>query len=837
MIRNFVLFVLMATMCSFAEKYDFFFRMDPASEGLCVAMTAMNHNKLDAEGKKCNSLLKSDNVRIRVVDPVADKSFMSGITLNRPFFILDGIYLSTDGVRTLSELEDEANRLGIMDVLVELGYTPVLVQFAETVRKPLLTNALTFAKLLQFINSNKIIGFANKLDDGMVVLGISQGGILGRFGAYTYDVQREKGKDAPIRLYASLDSPHQGAVLPLSLYYTVDFWAGPGGSADAEAFKDLIDGPGASELLVYQRKNGCDEGAGCHEVNMSNQRFLYGLYRKAAEYKGFPSVLVAQGQLKGESPKHSDTYFTLNRWAKKWGTVMGRAESEMYSTENPQKKMVKNRVYEKFGDDSKTELNSEVKFDFVQGSTYPFAETMYMSLRSGFKEAIPDDMKVKVLGAHIPVSTGWDKDTLVQKSSTFIPTASAMDMKCGGALAMKGDCAFKQSSADFPFANPGSRSSADAVYAVDPTHPRYKEKISGRHIELPEKKGGNESNPVVKGFQVDMWRILCELANHDYDSKTHNFRNENLVGSFKPETNCMDQSQMPLIIKNSANLQKKTFAYGKYDYLDKKASRNKWNTFDVPAGWHKVAIFDNGEEIPENSSFEVDLKVDKAKGNWMKAELILHKSKNENGQIQLKEIDVPLNGDRFVARWPLPKNKDVLASYRWFRLVLNSDGATVSVKEPRLVHSVVEEEVPKESLSKDIYPNLDYKTYTWTANTVVSPYSDALGSGLKTSFKYTGHGFHFDFGGMKNLEKYSSLKVEYWPGTCQKTAIYFDSFRDSRYSLENGNASGNFESKDIPLSKILDVSLTPQNKLAASRLSLQSKSADETCIVKSITLH
>jgi hypothetical protein len=31
--------------------------------------------------------------------------------------------------------------------------------------------------------------------------------------------------------------------------------------------------------------------------------------------------------------------------------------------------------------------------------------------------------------------------------------------------------------------------------------------------------------------------------------------------------------------------------------------------------------------------------------------------------------------------------------------------------------------------------------------------------------------------------------------------------------------------------------LTPQNKLAASRLSLQSKSADETCIVKSITLH
>ena len=837
MIKKIILSVLAVVAYSFAAYQDYFFKHS-FMDGLCIARNPASKSPINADGKKCHFAGSKDVVRIRVFEPAEDASSSQEIALNRPFFILDGIYLSTEGARTLSGLENEANRLGIMDVLVELGYTPVLVQFSETVRRDLESNAEYFSLLLRFLNNNKSIGFMNKTEDGMVVMGISQGGILGRYGAYLYDTQRNKNTDAPIRLYASLDSPHQGAVLPLSLYYTIDFWSTAGGSSAAEAFKDLLNGPGASGLLLYE---GEKVGRMVYDiydykVNPSSDRFLFGRYRRAAEYKGFPSVLVAQGQLKGSIPSHSDTYFELNRSAKKAGVLLGRAVSEMRSNNGTIGNVAKNRVYET-GGENKREDRGDARYDFIQGSTYPFAETMYQSLKEGFEDAMPSNMSVGVLGASVSLSTAWEKDVLSQKNSTFIPTVSAMDMKCGGNLAIRENCAFRQNSQNFPFMNPGARSSANAVYAVDPSHPRYNESISGRHIELPESMDNHKDSVVVEGFRVDMWRILCELANVDYDSGKKEFRNENLASLFTPGTSCMDQSKMPFLLKNSGNLQKKYVAYAEYDYSKERALRRDWNTFDVPAGWRRIALYDNGGDVPENSVFEVDIKVNKAKGNWMKAELLLLKSKHNAGQVQLQEVDVPLDGGRFTARWKLPGGKDALRSYRWFRLVLNSDGASVSVKEPRLVRSIDDNSLPAEKVSKNIFPNADYKTNGWNSAATLTPYSDALGSGLEAVVAKSTSGFYFDLQGMKSMDGYSGLKVTYWPGTCQNTTLYFDSFQRQRYPLNGGTRSGNFVEVKVPLSKIVDVSLTPQNKFAAHRLNMQSLSADEKCIVKSISLY
>lgn len=838
MIKKICLSVLMAMVCSFAAYSDFYFQESLFNGGLCVARTPANKAPLNAQARACGFTSFRDAVRIRIFEPAEDLSSRFRIAVKRPFFILDGIYLSTEGVRTLSELEDEANRLGIIDVLVELGYTPVLVQFSETVRRPLEKNASYFYKLLQFINENKLIGFSNKIEDGMVVMGISQGGVLGRYGAYLYDTHRNKQTDAPIRLYASLDSPHQGAVLPLSLYYTIDFWSTAGGSSAAEAFKDLLNGSGASELLLYEGEKVGRAVYDIYEykVKATSDRFLFGAYRSAAEYKGFPSVLVAQGQLKGGAPKHFDTYFELNRSAKKAGILLGRAVSEMRSNNGTVEQIARNRVYEA-GGDNEMKNKGDSRYDFIQGSTYPFAETMYQSLKSGFEDAMPSGMKTHVLGASISLSTAWEKDVLLQKNSTFIPTASAMDMKCSGNLAIRGYCAFTQNSQNFPFTNPGARSSANAVYAVDPTHPRYSEPISGRHIELPESNDRHKDSVVINGFRVDMWRILCELANVDFDGEKREYRNENLASLFTPGTNCMDQSKMPFLLKNSGNLQRKNLAYASFDYSVTPALLSRWLNFDVPAGWQRVASFDNGGDIPENSTFEIDIKVNKAKGNWMKAELLLLKGKNGAGQVQLQEVDVPLDGNRFTARWKLPFSKEVLQSYRWFRLVLNSDGASVSVKEPRLVHAIDGNAMSGEKVSKNIFPNSNYKTYGWTEETSLSTYSDALGSGLESNFAKVASGFHFDFSGMKSMDGFSGLSVVYWPGTCQKTKVYFDSFKKGAVSLRGGAKSGNFMKVEIPLSKIVDVSMTPQNKFAAFRLTMQSDAASEKCIVKSVSLY
>jgi hypothetical protein len=203
----------------------------------------------------------------------------------------------------------------------------------------------------------------------------------------------------------------------------------------------------------------------------------------------------------------------------------------------------------------------------------------------------------------------------------------------------------------------------------------------------------------------------------------------------------------------------------------------------------------------------------------------------------LQEVDVPLDGNRFTARWKLPFSKEVLQSYRWFRLVLNSDGASVSVKEPRLVHAIDGNAMPGEKVSKNIFPNSNYKTYGWTEETSLSTYSDALGSGLESNFAKVASGFHFDFSGMKSMDGFSGLSVVYWPGTCQKTKVYFDSFKKGAVSLRGGAKSGNFMKVEIPLSKIVDVSMTPQNKFAAFRLTMQSDAASEKCIVKSVSLY
>ena len=822
-LNTLVLILLASTFCLAGNKSITF--ANSVWNGLC-ANWHKNSEYLDVNGDVCK-LVTAPTMRIRMYD-VKKGSGEKEYAFEKPFLILDGIYLSSDGLRTLDELEREVNQVGLIRILSELGYTPILVQFAETVNAPLDYNATEFSKLLKFLNRNSLFDFVNR-QDGFVVMGISQGGILGRYGAYLYDKSRLK-TDAPIRMYASLDSPHQGAVLPLSLYYTINFWAKEGGSAEAEAFRDLIDGPGASGLLLYDYSE--NSGKRKYFLNTSTDRFLFGEYRKAAGYKGFPSVLVAQGQLKGNTVDGDLKYFNLNRYAKKYSTVMGRAVSEMQYSKKGSNWIAYNRVYKKWDYDRESRDEYSSLFDFVQGSTYPFAETMFKSLEAGFEDAIPDGMSVKVGPLSVGLSTGWDDDQLNQKNSTFIPTASAMDMVCDGKLAIREQCAFSQNSDGFPFTNPEDRSSANAVYAVDPTHPRYNEATSGRHIELPEQGEANVAN----GMRVDLWRLLCELANVDYDSTRHSFNNEKLAGHFVPGTNCMDQSKIPVLLRTFGHAGARRFGYSRYMYAKEATENNASITFDVPAGWHKVSLHDFASDIPEASVFEVGVKVNSSKGNWVKAELLLYKSKTGGGQLQLKEIDVPVDGQSHVLRWNLPAVKGALDHYRWFGLVINSDGANVTLQKPNLFLSAAGENAPTEKVLSQVYPGNAYKFYPWTSNQSATAYSDALGSGVDLKFGASGSGIHVDFDGDKSLEGYSTLKIRFWPGTCSGVGVYFDSYKKGLKKIGPGSMDGNFMKAEIPLADVVNTLYTPEGKLVASRLVFENSIVGEHCLVHDVVL-
>lgn len=810
---------------SFAKNVKMFF--GKCGGDLCASPVDMSSARVKADGSvSVGSLFSS--VRVMIVDPAEDGSAFFGARLDRPVFILDGIYLSTDEVRTVEDFYEDTKEFGIPEMLVNMGYTPVLVQFSETVGKSVSTNAKNFRELLKFFNSNNLVAFPNAMNDGYVVLGISQGGIIGRYGAYLYDKQRKK-TDAPIRMFASLDSPHQGAVMPKGLLETIDFWAKKGGSADAEAFGDLISAPGASDLLLRQASAN-------NEVVTDSSRFLFGEYRKACEYKGFPAVLVSQGQMKGKSPKHNDELFKLKREASYNGSVYGRVISRIYSKNSTKAQVSRNYMY-KFMDGTKEEDGEgNSKLDFIQGSTYPFAKTMYKALRSGFEKEMPNKLNTKIVGPFsITLSSKWAEDSLLEPVSTFIPTASAMDLKCSGDLAIRHSCSYSVNSDGFPFENPGSRSSAMKVYAVDSSHPRYSTEMSGRHIESPILHDGSIDSLVLRGMQRDIWRIVCEMAKVDYDSASGTFRNPYLVGIVSPNTKCMDPSKIPDVISNGGILQKTAFPYARYAYNTKASEKNDEVSFTLPSGWQKVALFDNGGEIPANSIFEVKVKVESPKSNWMKAELILQRTKGGTG-VQMSEVSVTQDGDFQTIRWQMPSTAGVLANYRWFRLVLNSAGAKVTIASPRLVRSAVNTlTVPSAINAPNVLPS-KYSIVPWSSNVNVSDFSDKLGAGVSFEFTKAFDGAYVDLGKMVSMNKYSSLDVTYWPGTCQKTRMYFDSKNIREANLAGGESKNGFVTKKLRLSDVIYTDMTPNSSFSAHRLNLQGTVPGERCLIKSIIL-
>ena len=822
---------------AFASTHDFHFLFQGSSKNTCItkSKTALFSKCYNAAGDSTSAIMRPQ-LRFRIIDPIVDESVRYGIALSRPFFIIDGIHLSTDEVRTLDQLHAETEAFGIPEILTNLGYTPVLVQFSETVRTSLEVNSLVFSQLLRYLNDNKNIPFPNKREDGFIVLGISQGGILGRYGSYLYDKARKQ-SDSPIRLYASLDSPHQGAVMPRGLISTIDFWANEAGVASAEAFNDLITSPGARDLLIYDT----EAHNGTYKIKTGSERFLFGEYRNAANYKGFPAILIAQGQFKGKSPEHAKTYYSLNRAAKRNGEPWGRAESRISATTDTSEEFSHNHVYEFLSQNETTGPKGAASLDFIQGSTYPFARTMYNSLREGMEDAIPDDMSysISLFGANIytvKFDNVWDSDTLYQASSTFIPTASAIDLQCDGDLSIRKDCAANKSHSGFPFEKPGKQSTAKSVYAVDPTHPRFDEPISGRHIESPIDSKGNTDSLVLRGMQTDVWRLLCELAKADYDSANAEFRNAKLTGLFSPNTSCMDLSKMPEIIANGGVLQSKKFGYIRYDYNTDASESDEEVRFRLPSGWQRVATIDNAKDVPEGAILELEIKVENPKSNWMKAELLLTPNKSGGGQVQLEEQNVAQDGMFHTIRWQMPTAKGAMARYRWFRLVLNSNGGDVTIRNPKLLTSFMTfSEKPAEIKSANIFPAV-YPLVNWNESTSIQ--TGKVQNKEATTFKFSEKyaGVHLDFGGTFSFDNYRELNIEYLGSTCQNSEVYFGTASHGKVNLGNKTVQNEFVNKVLPLSEIVNTRVTAGNGYSASRLTLQALRPGETCVIRSIRL-
>jgi hypothetical protein len=149
-------------------------------------------------------------------------------------------------------------------------------------------NAFTLVTLLQQLNQRmQAAGSTEKI----VVIGPSMGGQIARY-ALAYMEKNNLAHNT--RLFISLDSPHNGATIPLGLQHFVDYFADATEDATTVAARDQLDSPAARELVQHHYGQGT-----AFAPDPLRTQFM----RDLGSFGGYPSqlrrVAVANGALDG----------------------------------------------------------------------------------------------------------------------------------------------------------------------------------------------------------------------------------------------------------------------------------------------------------------------------------------------------------------------------------------------------------------------------------------------------------------------------------------------------------------------------------------------------------
>jgi hypothetical protein len=128
-----------------------------------------------------------------------------------------------------------------IDTLQQHGYDIVLVDFYDGARD-IRENAALVEKIINLCNAYK------NSEHSIVVAGASMGGLISRYALRNMELQN---KQHCTRLYISLDAPHLGAYIPMSLQSALYFMA-PYSSAANSFVYDKLERPAAQQLLFYQ---------------------------------------------------------------------------------------------------------------------------------------------------------------------------------------------------------------------------------------------------------------------------------------------------------------------------------------------------------------------------------------------------------------------------------------------------------------------------------------------------------------------------------------------------------------------------------------------------------
>lgn len=182
--------------------------------------------------------------------------FSSDGIFDKPFVFVEGIDFGNDHLPTRNgtfgwdafsagSATGQYAMLQLMpywiDTLQQHGYDLVLVDFYDGARD-IRENAALVEKVINLCNVYK------NSEHSVVVAGASMGGLISRYALRNMEIQN---KPHCTRLYISLDAPHLGAYIPMSLQSALYFMA-PYSSAANSFVYEKLERPAAQQLLFYQ---------------------------------------------------------------------------------------------------------------------------------------------------------------------------------------------------------------------------------------------------------------------------------------------------------------------------------------------------------------------------------------------------------------------------------------------------------------------------------------------------------------------------------------------------------------------------------------------------------
>ncbi|MDR0207214.1 MAG: T9SS type A sorting domain-containing protein [Bacteroidales bacterium] len=189
-------------------------------------------------------------------------------TIHKPILIVSGFdpqnknrigNEKSEGVEEKVYLYNIANKNGFLDRLREFGYD-IIIYRSDNSTKSIIPNAMN---LVNFIKTK--VNDAKTSENELIVIGVSMGGLVCRY-ALSYMEQPSNNFDHKTKLFISMDSPQNGANVPLGFQYMAKYLnQNLGGSVEIlkTAMEDMLDSDAAKEMLLYHHTNTSNLTASC----------------------------------------------------------------------------------------------------------------------------------------------------------------------------------------------------------------------------------------------------------------------------------------------------------------------------------------------------------------------------------------------------------------------------------------------------------------------------------------------------------------------------------------------------------------------------------------------